>query len=153
MKKEPTIQEYAEQVKKFTPKFSFGRNCWHAFVSGGAICLLGEIIHQFAVRQMHMSQENALITVSVSLVLLSVIFTGMQWYAPLAKWCGAGTLVPITGFANSVASPAIEYSAEGQVFGIGVKIFTIAGPVILYGIFSSWIVGLIYWLLRWAGWL
>ncbi|HIX72900.1 MAG: SpoVA/SpoVAEb family sporulation membrane protein [Clostridiales bacterium] len=153
MKKEPTIQEYAEQVKKFTPKFSSGRNCWHAFVSGGAICLLGEIIHQFAVRQMHMSQENALITVSVSLVLLSVIFTGMQWYAPLAKWCGAGTLVPITGFANSVASPAIEYSAEGQVFGIGVKIFTIAGPVILYGIFSSWIVGLIYWLLRWAGWL
>ena len=78
MKKEPTIQEYAEQVKKFTPKFSSGRNCWHAFVSGGAICLLGEIIHQFAVRQMHMSQENALITVSVSLVLLSVIFTGMQ---------------------------------------------------------------------------
>ena len=153
MKKEPTIQEYAEQVKKFTPKFSSERNCWHAFVSGGAICLLGEIIHQFAVRQMHMSQENALITVSVSLVLLSVIFTGMQWYAPLAKWCGAGTLVPITGFANSVASPAIEYSAEGQVFGIGVKIFTIAGPVILYGIFSSWIVGLIYWLLRWAGWL
>ena len=153
MKKEPTIQEYAEQVKKFTPKFSSGRNCWNAFVSGGAICLLGEIIHQFAVRQMHMSQENALITVSVSLVLLSVIFTGMQWYAPLAKWCGAGTRVPITGFANSVASPAIEHSAEGQVFGIGVKIFTIAGPVILYGIFSSWIVGLIYWLLRWAGWL
>ena len=152
MKKEPTIQEYAEQVKKFTPKFSSGRNCGHAFVSGGAICLLGEIIHQFAVRQMHMSQENALITVSVSLVLLSVIFTGMQWYAPLAKWCGAGTLVPITGFANSVASPAIEYSAEGQVFGIGVKIFTIAGPVIHYGIFSSWIVGLIYWLLRGAGW-
>ena len=153
MKKEPTAQEYAEKVKELTPRFSSGRNCWYAFVSGGSICLLGEMIHQFSVRQMHMSQENALITVSVCLVLLSVIFTGMQWYAPLAKWCGAGTLVPITGFANSVASPAIEYSAEGQVFGIGVKIFTIAGPVILYGIFSSWIVGLLYWLLRWTGWL
>ncbi|MCD8019604.1 MAG: SpoVA/SpoVAEb family sporulation membrane protein [Clostridiales bacterium] len=137
MKNEPTNQEYAEQVQKLTPKFSSFKNCWHAFVSGGLICTLGEVIHQIAMNRFGMGQENALITVSVCLVLLSVILTGFQWYAPLAKWCGAGTLVPITGFANSVASPAIEYQSEGQVFGIGVKIFSIAGPVILYGVFSS----------------
>lgn len=105
-------------------------------------------MHQFAVKQWNMSQENAYITVSILLVLLSVILTGLQIFERLAKWCGAGTLVPITGFANSVASPAIEYQKEGQVFGIGVKIFTIAGPVILYGVFSSWLVGVIYWGLK-----
>ncbi|MCI6858846.1 MAG: stage V sporulation protein AC [Eubacterium sp.] len=148
MKKEPTKQEYAQTVKEFTPKFSCFRNCWHAFVSGGAICLLGEIIRQVSLHTFHMSQENAYITVSICLVALSVLLTGFQVYEPLAKWCGAGTLVPITGFANSVASPAIEYQKEGQVFGIGVKIFTIAGPVILYGVFTSWVVGLIYWILK-----
>ena len=98
-----------------------------------------------------MSQENAYITVSICLVFLSVLLTGLQWYAPLANWCGAGTLVPITGFANSVASPAIEYQKEGQVFGIGCKIFTIAGPVILYGVFTSWVVGVIYWIMKIIG--
>ncbi|MDD7114343.1 MAG: stage V sporulation protein AC [Lachnospiraceae bacterium] len=151
MKKEPTKKEYAQQVKDMTPKFSMFTNCWHAFVSGGAICVLGEIIRQFSLNHYHMSQENASITVSICLVLLSVLFTGFQWYAPLAKWCGAGTLVPITGFANSVASPAIEYQKEGQVFGIGVKIFTIAGPVILYGVFTSWVVGVVYWVLKIGG--
>lgn len=146
MKKEPTQQEYAQRVKRMTPKFNSWTNCWHSFISGGLICTLGEGIRQLALKQWNMSDENALITVSIFLVLFSVIFTGLQWYAPLAKWCGAGTLVPITGFANSVASPAIEYQAEGQVFGIGVKIFTIAGPVILYGVFASWVVGLLYWL-------
>lgn len=82
---------------------------------------------------------------SLSLILLSVLFTGTGIYQKLAAWGGAGALVPITGFANSVAAPAIEYKKEGQVFGIGCKIFTIAGPVILYGIFTSWGLGLIYW--------
>ena len=91
-------------------------------------------------------EENSYIVVSVCLVLISVVLTGFQLYEPLAKWCGAGTLVPITGFANSVASPAIEYQREGQVFGIGVKIFTIAGPVILYGVFTSWVIGCVYWI-------
>ncbi|MDO5145879.1 MAG: SpoVA/SpoVAEb family sporulation membrane protein [Eubacteriales bacterium] len=145
MKKEPTKQEYAAQVKKLTPKFSSWKNCWHAFASGGLICALGEGIRQMAISQWKCGEEDAFMVVSIVLVLLSVILTGLQWYAPLAKWCGAGTLVPITGFANSVASPAIEYQSEGQVFGIGVKIFTIAGPVILYGVFASWVVGLFYW--------
>ena len=82
---------------------------------------------------------------SMILVLLSVLLTGFGIYPRIAKWGGAGALVPITGFANSVVAPAIEYKKEGQVFGIGAKIFTIAGPVILYGIFTSWILGLIYW--------
>lgn len=85
------------------------------------------------------------------LVLLSVILTGFNIYPKLAKFAGAGTLVPITGFANSVAAPAIEFQKEGQVFGIGCKIFTIAGPVILYGIFSSWVLGFIYWILKVTG--
>ena len=86
------------------------------------------------------------------LILLSIILTGFNIYPTFAKWGGAGALVPITGFANSVASPAIEFKKEGQVFGIGCKIFTIAGPVILYGIFTSWVLGLIYWIGRCVGW-
>lgn len=148
MRKEPSAKDYAKKVKKITPKFSSWKNCFRAFLSGGLICVLGEVIRQTALHHYHMGVENASITVSLILVFLSVLFTGMQWYAPMAKWCGAGTLVPITGFANSVASPAIEYQKEGQVFGIGVKIFTIAGPVILYGVFASWIVGMVYWILK-----
>lgn len=88
---------------------------------------------------------------SMLLVFLSVVLTGFNVYPRIAKWGGAGALVPITGFANSVATPAIEYKKEGQVMGIGCKIFTIAGPVILYGIFTSWVLGLFYWLLRIVG--
>ena len=88
---------------------------------------------------------------SIILILLSVIFTGFGIYPKLAKWGGAGALVPITGFANSVAAPAIEYQKEGQVMGFGCKIFTIAGPVILYGVFTSWLLGLGYWILKSIG--
>ena len=97
---------------------------------------MGELIRQIAYNRVGVSEENSYIVVSVCLVLISVVLTGFQLYEPLAKWCGAETLVPITGFANSVASPAIEYQKEGQVFGIGVKIFTIAGPVIGYFFYS-----------------
>lgn len=116
MKKEFSNQEYAEKVKKLTPKFSSFSNCWHAFVSGGAICVLGELIRQIAYNRVGVSEENSYIVVSVCLVLISVVLTGFQLYEPLAKWCGAGTLVPITGFANSVASPAIEYQKRGTGF-------------------------------------
>lgn len=88
---------------------------------------------------------------TVCLVFLSILLTGLGLYQRLAKFGGAGTLVPITGFANSVAAPAVEYKKEGQVFGIGSKVFTIAGPVILYGIFSSWLLGLIYYILKQVG--
>ena len=98
-----------------------------------------------------LSKEEAGTWCSLILVFLSVLLTGLGIYQPLAKFGGAGTLVPITGFANSVAAPAIEYQKEGQVFGIGCKIFTIAGPVILYGLFSSWVLGLGYWILKLLG--
>ena len=115
-----------------------------AFFLGGLICLLGQVIyHYFELR--NLSPDECSRWMSLSLILLSVLFTGTGIYQKLAAWGGAGALVPITGFANSVAAPAIEYKKEGQVFGIGCKIFTIAGPVILYGIFTSWGLGLIYW--------
>ena len=96
---------------------------------------------------MGLNQEMSGSWTSLLLILLSILLTGWNLYPKLAKWGGAGTLVPITGFANSVAAPAIEYQKEGQVFGIGCKIFIIAGPVILYGIFTSSILGVVYWLL------
>ena len=122
------------------------KNCLKAFVTGGAICLFGQILLHMG-NTLGLDEETAAGWCSVILVLLSIILTAAGWYQPLAKFGGAGTLVPITGFANSVAAPAIEFQKEGQVFGIGCKIFNIAGPVILYGIFTSWVLGVIYWLI------
>ena len=115
-----------------------------AFITGGIICVVGQAILDFCKSQ-GLSEEIAGSWTSLILVLLSVILTGFNIYPRIAQWGGAGALVPITGFANSVAAPAIEYQKEGQVFGIGCKIFTIAGPVILYGVFTSWVLGVIYW--------
>lgn len=112
---------------------------------GGLICLIGQIIYHYFELQ-KLSPDECSRWTSLSLIFLSILFTGTGIYQKFATWGGAGALVPITGFANSVAAPAIEYKKEGQVFGIGCKIFTIAGPVILYGIFTSWGLGLIYWI-------
>ena len=117
-----------------------------AFVLGGIICLIGQAILSFATNSMGLDKETAGSWCSMLLVLVSVLLTGFNVYHKLVEWGGAGALVPITGFANSIASAAIEYQKEGQVFGIGCKIFTIAGPVILYGILTSWILGLVYWI-------
>lgn len=140
-------QLYGEYVKQKTPKCSWLVNMINAFWIGGLICLLGQISTNISI-YLGISEENAKLCTVLVLVLLSVILTGLGWYAKIAKLAGAGTVVPITGFANSVASSAIEYKKEGQVFGIGCQIFKIAGPVILYGIFSSWVLGLIYWVLK-----
>jgi len=107
--------------------------------------VLGQMILNYC-ESIGLDKETSGSWCSLLLVLFSVLLTGLSLYQYLAAWAGAGALVPITGFANSVASPAIEYKPEGQVFGIGVKIFTIAGPVILYGILTSWVLGLIYWI-------
>ena len=114
---------------------------------GGCICTLGQLVTNL-LKAGGLSVDDASSYTTIILVFLSALFTGLGIYPKLANWGGAGSLVPITGFANSVASPAIEYKKEGQVFGIGCKIFTIAGPVILYGIFFSWIAGLIYWVMK-----
>ena len=116
-----------------------------AFVVGGAICVVGQLLsHWYGT--LGLDDSDAGTATSVTLVFLSALATGLGLYHKLARWAGAGTLVPITGFANSVTAPAVEYQKEGQVFGIGCKIFTIAGPVILYGVFTSWVLGLLYWI-------
>ncbi|MCC8138200.1 MAG: stage V sporulation protein AC [Clostridiales bacterium] len=141
--KQKQQQEYQDYIKKVTPTHSLPVNMCKAFVTGGAICVIGQIIQNWC-DALGLGKQTAGSWCSLLLVLLSVILTGLGVYPKLAKFGGAGTLVPITGFANSVAAPAIEYKKEGQVFGIGCKIFTIAGPVILYGLFTSWVLGLIY---------
>jgi stage V sporulation protein AC len=139
-------QEYNDYVKEVTPTHNLWANMGKAFLLGGAICLLGQFILNIAMNVFGQSREDAALWCSMILVLLSVILTSLNAYAPLANWGGAGALVPITGFANGVCASAVEFQKEGQVFGIGCQIFKIAGPVILYGIFSSWVLGVIYWI-------
>ena len=138
-------KQYNDYVKEITPKPDRIGNCVKAFITGGAICTVGQLIMEL-LKKYGVSQDDASLWTTLILVLTSVILTGLNIYPLITSWGGAGSLVPITGFANSVAAPAIEYKKEGQVFGIGCKIFTISGPVILYGIFSSWVLGLIYWI-------
>ncbi|MDE5863771.1 MAG: stage V sporulation protein AC [Lachnospiraceae bacterium] len=144
VKQKLSNEEYNEYVEQVTPTYSVWKNCFNAFWVGGLICVIGELIFAFFTTKLGFGKDDAASFESMCLVLLSVILTGLNAYGHIAKLGGAGALVPITGFANSVAAPAIEYQKEGQVFGIGVKIFTIAGPVILYGIFTSWILGILY---------
>lgn len=146
-KTETVNQQYKKRVKEVTPTKNLFLQMVKAFVMGGIICCVGQAILNYATNSTGLDKETAGAWCSMLLVFLSVLLTGLNVYPKLVDWGGAGALVPITGFANSVAAPAIEYKKEGQVFGIGCKIFTIAGPVILYGIFTSWILGLFYWLL------
>lgn len=143
-------KEYEKYVKEKTPTHNLFLNMVRAFISGGIICVIGQVILNIC-KNMGLDKEISGSWTSLVLILLSVLLTGMNLYPKLAKWGGAGTLVPITGFANSVAAPAIEYQKEGQVFGIGCKIFTIAGPVILYGILTSSLLGLIFYFLHMWG--
>ena len=140
-------KQYQNYVKQVTPTHSLPLQMLKAFLCGGIICCIGQAILNFA-SQNGLDKQTAGSWCSLLLILLSVVLTGFNIYPSIVKWGGAGALVPITGFANSVAAPAIEFKKEGQVFGIGCKIFTIAGPVILYGILSSWALGLIYWILK-----
>lgn len=144
-------KNYEQYVKQMTPTHNLWLQMMKAFVVGGTICLLGQVILNFCTETVGMDKETAGSWCSLSLILLSVLLTGFNLFSRIAKWGGAGALVPITGFANSVAAPAIEFKKEGWVFGVGCKIFTIAGPVILYGIFTSWVIGLIFWVLQLFG--
>lgn len=141
---------YQKFVKQVTPTHNLWLQMCKAFVTGGTICCIGQILLNTG-RNMGLDEQTTASFCSLILILTSVILTGINVYPSIVKWGGAGALVPITGFANSVAAPAMEYQKEGQVFGIGCKIFTIAGPVILYGIFASWAVGVVLWLLQMYG--
>ncbi len=142
-------ERYNDYVEHITPKHSCLKNCAKAFVVGGIICTVGQGLMNLYM--LWNDKETAAAWTTLTLVLISVILTALNIYPSITKWGGAGSLVPITGFANSVAAPAIEFKKEGFVFGIGCKIFTIAGPVILYGILMSWVLGIIYWILIFAG--
>ena len=144
-------KQYQQYIKEITPTHSLPVQMGKAFVLGGAICCLGEFILNYAVTAMGLEQKEAGSWCSLILILISVFLTTFHLYARIVKWGGAGALVPITGFANSVASAAIEFKKEGWVFGVGCKIFTIAGPVILYGILSSWLLGVVYWIMKLMG--
>lgn len=142
-------QAYDEYVKQITPTHPLGISMLKAFILGGIICTLGQVLTTGMMNLWGLDQETAATWTLLELILLSIILTGFNIFPKLVKWGGAGALVPITGFANGVVAPAIEYKAEGHVFGIGCKIFTIAGPVILYGVLASWVLGVIAWVWQW----
>ena len=144
-------KSYQEYVKQVTPTHNLAKQMFNAFLCGGIICTIGQIILNYGTQTLELEKDIAGSWCSLILILCSVILTALHQYVKIVKWGGAGALVPITGFANSVASTAIEFKREGQVFGVGCKIFIIAGPVILYGIFSSWILGIIYWIGKFLG--
>ena len=134
---------YDKYIKQITPVNELGIDMLRAFVTGCIICALGQASVMMMMNYLGMEKEEAQTWMLMELILASVLLTGFGIYPKIVKWGGAGALVPITGFANSVVAPAIEYKAEGHVFGIGCKIFTIAGPVILFGVLTSWILGII----------
>ena len=140
-----TNEEYGKLVKDISPPSPIVKNCIWAFLVGGAICCLGQLI-KTGYQALGLDEESAGTAVSMTLVLLSALLTGLSVYDDIAKHAGAGTLVPITGFANAVAAPAIEFKTEGFILGLGAKMFTIAGPVIVYGVSASVVYGLIYWI-------
>jgi stage V sporulation protein AC len=140
-----TDKEYEKLVEQTVPKSPILKDCLGAFIIGGLICSLGQAFIQLYTR-LGMDPEKASTVASLSLVLLSALLTGLSLYDNIAKYAGAGTLVPITGFANSIAATAVEFKTEGFILGVGAKMFTIAGPVIVYGVSASVVYGLIYWI-------
>ena len=140
-----TEREYGRLTEELSPRSPMGMDCFNAFWIGGAICALGQLFINWY-RSMGMGPTEAGTLGSMSLVALSALLTGLSLYDNIAKHAGAGTLVPITGFANAISAPAVEFKTEGFVLGVGAKMFTIAGPVIVYGVSASVVYGLIYWI-------
>ena len=140
---EQNKKRYQEQVKEVSPNSKLLANCTKAFLGGGTICLIGQLTKNFFLA-MQMGEEMARLATIVSLITVAVLLTGLGWYDKLCEHIGAGASVPITGFANAITAPAIEYKKEGYILGVGAKMFVIAGPVILYGTLTSVLVGLIY---------
>ena len=140
-----TEKEYGKLIKEMAPKSPIVKDCLNAFWIGGLICCIGQLILN-GYTALGLNETNAGTATSMSLVALSALLTGLSLYDNIAKHAGAGTLVPITGFANAIAAPAVEFKTEGFILGVGAKMFTIAGPVIVYGVSASVVYGLIYWI-------
>ena len=140
-------QQYSELVKQASPNSPIFMDCIRAFVSGGIICTIGQLLLNLYTG-MDISEKDAALWVSITLIGLSAFLTALGIYEKLGKFCGAGTIVPITGFANSVVSPAIEFKKEGMVFGMAAKMYIVAGPVIVYGTLTSMLVGFVYYFVK-----
>lgn len=140
-----TTKDYQKYVDKKSPNSPILKNCLNAFWVGGLICSIGQIILDYCMFR-GLSEETSGTLVSIFLIGISAFLTGLNIFNKIGKFAGAGSLVPITGFANSVVAPAMEYKSEGYIMGVGAKMFTVAGPVLVYGISSSIIVGFIYFL-------
>ena len=140
-----TEKQYARLVEDMSPKSPSWKNCLNAFWIGGLICAIGQgILNGYLA--LGLDKEAAGTAMSMTLVAISALLTGLSLYDDIAKHAGAGTLVPITGFANAISAPAVEFKTEGFILGVGAKMFTIAGPVIVYGVSASVVYGLIYWI-------
>ena len=144
-----TKETYKKYADARAPKSPLGKDCLHAFLSGGFICVLAQGLTDVYTRLCGLPKEDAGTLTAATLVFLAALLTGLGVFDRIAKWAGAGTLVPITGFANAVVSPAIEFRREGLVLGLGAKLFTIAGPVLVWGVSASVIVGIIYAIWPW----
>ena len=140
-----TEKEYQKLAEELAPKSPMGKDCLGAFLVGGIICVIGQFFINYYTR-LGLDKTDASTAASMSLVVISAILTGLSLYDNIAKFAGAGTLVPITGFANAIAAPAVEFKTEGFILGVGAKMFTIAGPVIVYGVGASVVYGFIYWI-------
>jgi stage V sporulation protein AC len=138
-----TYKQYADAR---APKSPLGRDCAHTFLAGGLICTLAQGLTDLYTKLCGLPKEDAGTLTAATLVLIAAILTGLGVFDRMAKWAGAGTLVPITGFANAVVSPAIDAKSEGLILGVGAKIFTVAGPVLLYGTLAGTLYGVIYWI-------
>lgn len=142
MKPIETKQEYSDYVDQKSPNSPIWKNCLNAFWTGGLICSIGQIIMDFCKYQ-GLDQTSSSTVVSIVLIGIAALLTGLNIFNRIGKFAGAGSLIPITGFANSIVSPAIEYKSEGYVMGVGGKMFTVAGPVLVFGICSSVLIGII----------
>ena len=142
-------ENYAALVKRITPKSKLAQGCLRAFWAGGSICTLGQALADIGISFLNLTASSASAFSSITLIFLTALLTGLGVFDRIARYAGAGTVVPITGFANAMVSPAMEFKPEGWVLGTGARLFTIAGPVLVYGISASVVVGILYYFIRW----
>ena len=143
------MARYAALVRRLTPQSKLGQGCLRAFWVGGGICVLGQMLMDVGTAWLSLTASGAQTFASVALIFLTALLTGIGVFDRIARYAGAGTVVPITGFANAMVSPAMEFKPEGWVLGTGARLFTIAGPVLVYGVSASVVVGILYYFIRW----
>ncbi len=145
-KKTPEHRRYDRMVKALTPNSDYLRGYLRAFWVGGAICAVGQLLSLFGEKALNLPEGSDAMFTSIAMIFLGTLLTGIGVYDDIGRYAGAGSIVPITGFANSMASPALEFRREGLILGVGAKLFTVAGPVLVYGVSASIVAGLVYWL-------